>query len=462
MDILDFLEETADYWDPAEFKKADEDAQKLSADAWIKKYSKAIMANKDMAADFYNLKNSKPLPERLRGSFGDMQFNPSDAWKQQIYQSEYKDVPRDEFERQLKAMKDYYDQEIARQDSIQARAERQKEVEKWNLAQELLSSDYAKQRYIEDPKSSLFGKQAPKLGEAENTRWGAIGDLAAGVGGGVADFIPPAWLVGPAIRAGRDLAYYNTPYGKSLGDIFKDAAVDAGINKGARWLNNATREAKAAQRSASPEVTKALNVRNETENIKKGLGTMTFTNGDDIAIKNTIEGLPESSLKNDLMPLVSNITNKPVDRDAISEVITKYYLETNPECQRAGKAMLKNPNAKRSAYVTKSSPYFEKAITSTPFSELPLKDKGSYLWNIIAGKVNAGNPGQVAVQELANVRGRGSNVSYNDQEGFEERKEMYKKNFGESWLKYGELGFKPKDNDDPAAIAAYKEIMGIK
>ena len=309
MTIEDFLEETASQWDKKSFQEADADLKKLSNDAWIRKWGPKIMSDKNMAADFYALKNFKPLPERIAGAFKEFNFNPADAWKQQIYQSEFTDVPRDEFERVLSNMKKYYDEEIARQDSIKARRDREQEVKKWGFIRNTLASDYAKQRYIEEPETALIGEQAPELGKAPNTRWGAGADLAAGTAAAAADFIPPAWLVGPAIRAGRDIGYSvsDSKYAKDPEDLFKERIADVAINAGARFLANARKGQRIANEMTNPEVARTLSVDATTDAINESLGkvnSLTMQSLNDKELINLIKDLPESPMKADLIDAI--------------------------------------------------------------------------------------------------------------------------------------------------------------
>lgn len=474
MTIEDFLEETASQWDKKSFKEADADLKKLSNDAWIRKWGPKIMSNKNMVADFYNLKNFKPLPERLSNSFKEFKFAPSDAWKQQIYQSEYKDVPRDEFERVLSNMKKYYDEEVARQDSIKARRDREREVKKWDLIRNTLASDYAKQRYIEEPETALFGDQAPALGKAPNTRWGAGADFAAGSAAAVADLIPPAWLIGPAIRTGRDIGYSasNSKYAKDPRDWITERIADVGINAGARFLANARKGQRIANEMTNPEVARTLGVDATTEAINESLGkvnSLAMQSLNDKELINLIKDLPESPMKADLINSIKTAEEnlgRPINRKAIGDVVAKYQVETSPAIQesargiREGNVMVigdKGPFGK------KASTYLKDVAQAVPYEDLTKAQKASYLYNKLIGKVNKGGLGQVGVQVAADLQGRGhSTVNYDRSEEFERLKEYYKQTRGEDWIKFGPA-FAPKEQEGDPAWEAYKEVMmGIK
>ena len=466
MTIEDFLEETADSWDKQSFKEADADLKKLSSDAWIKKWGPKIMSNKNMAADFYNLKNFKPLPERIRNSFKEFNFAPSDAWKQQIYQSEYKDVPRAEFERVLSNMKKYYDEEIARQDSIAARKEREEEVKDWGW-RDIVASDYAKQRYIEEPNTSIFGKQAPEFGKAPETRWAAGADLGVGAVGATTDFIPPAWLVGPIVRTGRDLGYKLTDskYSKDWKDIAYRGVTDYGINKVARYLPNARREQRIVNQMTDKKVASVLAAEQSMKNTKQAVKEMNpmnvWVNYDtDMELVQRINALPESHMKNELMQVINGAyAGKPIDRAAIGDIASKYqYLTSEGGLDNARKFVRGDWSAK--PFYGQNEFVKEQAYAPT-LGELTNKQKASYVYNKLVNHRNVGELGQISVQGLANLTGRGhGNVNYDNSEEFNRQKEYYKQTRGEDWLRFGATMAPSKDNEP--AWEAYKEIMGIR
>lgn len=472
MTIEDFLEETASQWDKKSFKEANNDLTKLSNDAWIRKWGPAIMSNKNMAADFYTLKNFKSLPERISGAFKELQFNPADAWKQQIYQSEFSDVPRDEFERVLGNMKKYYDEEIARQDSIKARKDREDEVKKWNIIRNTLASDYAKQRYIEEPETALIGDQAPALGKAPNTRWSAGADLAAGTAAAAADLIPPAWLVGPAIRAGRDIGYTvsDSKYAKDPRDWVTERIADVALNAGASFLPNARRGQRIASQMTNPEVARTLGVDATTEAINESLGkvnSLTMQTLNDKELINLIKDLPETPMKADLIDAIKTAEEnlgRPVNRKAINDVVAKYRVETSQPMQDVARGIREGNITvigDKGPFGKNASTYLKDVAQSTPYEDLTKRQKASYLYNKLVGKINTGKLGQVGVQEMANIQGRGhSTVNYDRSEEFKRLKEYYKQTRGEDWLKFGPAMAPSKDNEP--AWEAYKEVMGIK
>lgn len=480
MDILDFLEETADYWNPAEFKKADEDAQKLSADAWIKKYGNKIMANKDLAADFYNLKNFKPLPERLSGSFGDMQFNPSEAWKQQIYQSEYKDVPREEFEKVLSNMRKYYLEEEARKDSIKAYHDRKKEIEDWPLYRQALASDYEKQRYLNDPKSAIFGDQAPGF---IGSSTGAKSDLLTGLAAGAADiatpFIPVPGiniianaLVGPGIRASRDVAHKvsDSPYQKDWTDIATNFGADAGLNLFTAGTANARGASRVLSNVVDPNVKSAFELSITADNIKKGLKNVTKASNTDEFI-DAVRAIPDSPMKAELISTI-DYTGKGVDVAKARDIIKAYERDIDPSTKALYKSMGPGgvANAKPTTFEgrmtqamlqePKPTGYINQILAQPELNTLGKRSQYGMLRGM--DKINLGSPGTAGFEALYTAKGRGTEPKYKeDPEEFERKKRYYKETRGEDWLKFGKA-LAPKEQEGDPAWEAYKEVMGIK
>lgn len=135
-------------------------------------------------------------------------------------------IPVDEFRKQFKLVKERIDTEKGRE-------RRKKELDEmaWYNPQKWATSDYEKQRYINDPDASIIGKEG-------NGKWfnkgEAISDLAYGIAGGVADLFPGkvGTFVGPAIRGARDIQHKLTgsKYQKEGSGIVGDVIKDVGLN----------------------------------------------------------------------------------------------------------------------------------------------------------------------------------------------------------------------------------------
>lgn len=318
----------------------------------------------------------------------------------------------------------------AEREAEAGKTRRKQEIDKEWFIQNLLASDYSKQRYIDDPNASIFGKEG-SFNPYSTQGQEELQDVILGGTGAAADLMPGAGaLVAPTIRTGRDVLHYfsDSPYKKSERDIIKDALFDYGINTSAWLLANARKGAKAASELSSNDVKRAVNLANENSAIHEGLGMVEATGAsriqslpeilsyrkmgvanpiNDIELKNLIMDMPESSMKQELMPLVADIKKRPINRAEVNEIIQKYQKETNPAYQANLRAKLKQdkflPDDARYG-----SPYLERAITAKPVSELTRPEQASYLFNRLSAQINKGKLGQRLVQEGATVTGRTS------------------------------------------------------
>lgn len=359
---------------------------------------------------------------------------------------------------------------IRRQLEVEGRLIGEDRKKNWGFLQNILASDYAKQRYINEPETALIGAEAPAIGKAPRTRTAAALDIGAGALGAAADFVPPIWWAGPAIRAGRDIAYYGSgsPYAKDLKEIGASAGMDFGINRAARMLPNARREVRIANKNLTQEAARTAQAEALMGNISKDLEKINgqvLLGTDDAALTNIIESMSESPMKDDLMALVrqSNLS-RPINRDAVSKVIANYQVQT-PKAIQDYARMLKRGEATvspKSAGFYKDAKALNQISTSKAYEELGLKDKASYLYNKLANKFNTGAIGQVGIQQGYNITGRGVGaVKYDNYEEFERQKEMMKQLHSKDWLTFGSA-FAPAKRDGDPAWEAYKEVMGIE
>lgn len=309
---------------------------------------------------------------------------------------------------------------------------RKREVQDWGFWSNLLASDYEKQRYVEDPNVALFGEQAPALGKAPETRWGATGDLVTGGAGAIADALPGVGksLIGPGIRLGRDLTHkaVDSPYQKDWTQIGSDTFTDVATNLGAAILFNARKGARLASGAADKDVKYALEAARETEHIKSGLPQVAehmhlpnqaeidfYRNAklpypsSDRALRNAVKDIPESDLKSELLSIVNTEPGKPINRAEVQRIYQKYLTQTQPgmrETVRLADDYMRPISKIGNEPVTQ---YLRNAADAKKFSELSKYQKAQYLANQAAMAINSGKPGQIAVQEGANYLGRGSN-----------------------------------------------------
>ena len=337
----------------------------------------------------------------------------------------------------------------------------------WSLPKQILTSDYEKQRYIHEPQKALFGYDAPALGKAPETRYGAMADLAAGTAATAADFVPPAWWIGPAIRTGRDIAYnaLDSRYKKDIPSIISSSTTDLGLNMGAKYLANARRAERIAGQMTDKKVASVLAAEQSMNNTKQAVKEMNpmnvWVNYDtDMELVQRINALPESHMKNELMQVINGAyAGKPIDRAAIGDIASKYqYLTSEGGLDNARKFVRGDWSAK--PFYGQNEFVKEQAYAPT-LGELTNKQKASYVYNKLVNHRNVGELGQISVQGLANLTGRGhGNVNYDNSEEFNRQKEYYKQTRGEDWLRFGATMAPSKDNEP--AWEAYKEIMGIR
>lgn len=320
-----------------------------------------------------------------------------------------------------------YNAEAAKE---QARNERKREMrDDWGW-RNLVASEYAKQRYLDNPESSLFGKQAPALGEAKNTRYGAALDLGTGVAGAAGDMVPGyGALIGPTLRAARDAGYYfsDSPYKKEGSQIIKDIGTDYATNLAAWKILNARKAEKIAGELTGSNVQRALNAADEYKNVTKSLpkvaehmqnptkealeayrvAKVPYAHND-IILEQTIKDLPNSSLKTELMEAIKREPGRPINRKAVQDIYTKYYVQSVPymrEAVKLGEETMLPVGKIGSDEVT---PFLRNQATSPKFHELGLVDKGRYAGKRVAEFANRGWQGQIAAQGMATLGGRGS------------------------------------------------------
>ena len=479
----EFLQANIDVIDPTLIKQAGKDLNELSTDAWYNKYKDQFINNKDTAIDFLKINKGTTLPERLRKAFGDYGFNPKDIHKQAIYQTQFKDVPREEFERVLNNMKKYYDYEQNLKEEKRLRNERIQEVKEPDWKRALFASEYENQRYIDDPKSAIFGKQAPGF---INSSTGAKADLISGMAAGAADvgtaFIPVPGVnilansvAGPAIRAGRDVAHKvsDSPYQKDWIEIGTNFGSDAGLNLGIGGLANARRYAGIAKNYVSPNVAKTINLIDEGKEIRKGLRSLPKVENTNEFVE-AVSNLPNSQLKTALESTI-DYANKGVDLEKARDIVKGYARDTDPvmigSYKRVGPGGVNNlepvnTDGKLYKAILQEPPTtnYLNEVLRTPRLKSPGDISQYYLLRLING-INVGKPGTIGLETIATAKGRGSRpeiVSTEESNAkFIDDKNKLKAQFGDLWIKYGDV-FKPEEIEGDPAWEAYKEVRGIK
>lgn len=347
MTIGEFLEENVYNLTPEEYNQALADLDSLDANAWIKKHS-ALMQEKTTGWNKVDeVKRSKPLANRIADAFADSDFNPGKNFKQDVYEADFSDVPREKFEEALSKMKQYYDEEVSSREKEFLKEKRKQEVKDWGLLRDIATSDYEKQRYIEDPQAALFGDQAPAIGDAPETRWGSAADLGLGVAGAAGDALPGLrGFAGPGIRLARDIGHKVTdsPYQKSGWDIAKNFGVDLGLTAGTAFLPNFRKQKRMVAGGLIPqEYTVIKEIEQEAKNINEGaamlgesLGQFSHLDGAarDRSFRKAVANMPESQLKKELTPLAADIQIDWAKAEAIVDKNTNAAYSASSKLNR--------------------------------------------------------------------------------------------------------------------------------
>ena len=127
-------------------------------------------------------------------------------------------------------------------------------------------------------------------------------------------------MAGPVIRVGRDIGHRvtNSPYQKSAEDIAKDAFADLALTASTAWMPNFRKEKRMVENALPEAMGNQMRLARESENIQKGVELLNkVVNGNtelekqfspemlNRYFRETVQELPDSYLKQDLLPLVN-------------------------------------------------------------------------------------------------------------------------------------------------------------
>ena len=485
-EFLDKNYERLKEMDLAIYNKAVKDLREKDNATWIEEYAPLFMEAGVNTDDMAALKKTvEPLPKRLREAFGDLKFAPSEKWKNRVYKQEFSDVDKNEFEKGLAKMKEYYDQEVSQKRAEADKEKRKREVKNWGW-RNFIASDYEKERYIDNPQAALFGEQATPLSEDLLGKGEAISDLSYGAAGAVADALPGwAGMLGPAVRTARDAQHVLTdsPYQKSVGDIAMNTAADVGFSASTAWLPN-FRKAKRIKGGMMPKAVGA-NVALEEEARKMGSDALQirrlFSRGEPAteealkhrnqAFRDIYDNMPDSPFKQALSTEVGKIE---LDGPAIAEkaqtamnqasAALKYQADVK-EAINSGTAFIGGKRSNviqlskdglpvkgiQEAKVAEYDPWFQR-IRSTP-EMTPFQQKTKPAW-VMFDKFLSGDLGGAALQEAKTLTGARSPKKAERVETPEEREEI--EAIKEREAPFWEMKFKPH-KDNSLMYKAWKE-----
>lgn len=342
------------------------------------------------------------------------------------------------------------------------RYKRAQEVKDWDLWKKILTSDYEKQRYIENPKEALFGKDAPDFGKAEKTRTGAIGDLLSGATAVGLDLVPPVSYPamaasiagGPLVRTVRDVIHRKfSPYKKEMGDIVGVNLGDLAANATTIGLQNYRKLGRILGGLTSEPAVKELERQQIASGVKRFNSASINTMSD---LENTVRGLPESPLKQELLAKIELGRKTGLDKSEIRDIVGRYAEYSNPEyiknLRETTESLDDLKKMKEGSLVNLSNtPEPNDWVSKAASYRTPTRsDKIGALLSRGADKLVRGYPGQVAAMTGKNV---GFSLRKNTVDAEEYLKEKYKRELADQWA----AGFAPRKQDGDPKWEAYKE-----
>lgn len=440
-------------------------------DLGLSKYAEQFYANPD-AFDFSVLENNPNFTDNYSSVAeftGDKYKLMQDLWNRfdgkkisqtrfETLKQKYPFLEKKELDEWFDKSNRYKEEYIKERETEAGKKRRELEVKNdWNALQHMLASDYEKQRYINEPETATFGKEAAGLA---GSSFGSKADLAAGIAGGIADVVPkPAFVaLGPAIRAGRDVAHKvsDSPYQKDWSTIAKDAALDATISGSTYGLANMRRGNRILSAFTPPEVTSAAELAADTKAIGKGLDKLVnkidIDKLGDVDLYKQISKLPDSPMKSEMLAASEGYLTKGIDRDVLKDIMHQYDLATDPEVIKATRTVVNAGYKLPDANAT-----LQRAVAQEPIKGT---NKLWYALNRGVDELNVGKPGYMIFSGSRTAAGRGSQPNKVqtalERQAKRDQIEWYKANYARDW----DMGFEPKEKPGDPLWEAYKEYKG--
>jgi hypothetical protein len=450
------------------------DAENMDFGSFVEKWDDTLKAKSAGWSDLRG--DAKSLPERLTAAFGTSDAkNPfiQDAnFKDELYEKSFKDVPKADYDATIDKMAKYWEDEKRARKYEAGKKLREREVKNWPWWKNILASDYAKQRYINEPDKSLFnGDNTLDLGLFKLTKWGEsplknvegtllnkgddISDFSYGVAGAAGDVLPGyGLLVGPAVRAGRDIQHKATdsPYQKDWSDIAQDVATDAVVNASVDFLPNLRRYTSMAKRGAAESpISTVMNLEDDVKNIREQVDFIDnlFTGDNYVELKRQIDKLPTSEFKTDLQKFVAD--PRHIDEDGIASTIEKWRNATNYMLDADQRKVIDyaRQDIDKKAKLIGADDVFENPLTQRMIFAPELTDKQKIAKTIVRGVETAAKKGGPAIKLGDTAKGRGSQPEVDTKLA----KDWYKQNYERDW----KMGFKPNEKEGDLLWEAYKE-----
>ena len=461
--IEKILQESTYKFTPEQYRAALEDAKSMDTRSWIEKYQPEFEKNRQLAVAWKAAgldKYGKDKWERYRESFGSSDtknpFDRSENWLRATWQNDFSDIPYEQYRKDIESNKQYWEDEKRARDYTAGKKLREREVKNWPLWKNIVASDYAKQRYINEPEKSIFSDEGEWYNKGED-----ISDLAYGVAGAAGDAVPGyGSFIGPAVRAARDVQHKVTdsPYQKEWSNVLQDAMTDAAVNAGVEFmptaiLNRGRRfgknigktdeifsdfgaEMNFAQRQQANDAA--------FEYLRKNEGMF-----DDARVAQIrVNSMPESDIKNDIVKLVNS-------DDYSKRQLLKYmdaYEKANKEGINAYRYVIANSTTRPNKRM-KTADLGDNTIDFFKSKERLMGLPESKLRTGVAKLSTKYAPaGQTVVKEIDTAKGRGSQPEVDTQLV----KEWYKQNYARDWSL--DKPFKPNKKEDDPLWEAYVEF----
>ena len=448
-----------------EFQSMYADSYDMPMDEFTEKYD-TVLKEKGVGWSKIRKPKAASVQERIRKEFGDDAFIVPENFRRDVWEEKFQDIPFEQFSENIDKMRQYYEDENKAREYEAGRKRREKEVKNWGnewfttpWIRDFMASDYEKRRYIEHPEEALFGEEAPEIGEAKNTRWGAIGDLAAGTAGVATDIVTPfvpgiGWItrsvVGPAIRAGRDVAHKtsNSEYQKDWSDIGTGFWGDIATNAGIEALPNLRHFSRMMKSEKAGRIHNAIEVEDEAKKMKKELEQYVPTPKELKKWSNTelyerIDNMPEGTLKNNMKLYAKDIHS--IDRAGLAD-----------EWDRANKFVdaFENPEIRNSMKkrIDRDETFTPKIGERSYESKLLIMPKLTARENFVK---NIQKFGRNIPAQSTPVLKAGADIVPDKpvNEDIEIRKNWYKKNYIRDWM----LGFTPEYKEGDPKWEAFEE-----
>ena len=458
--IEKFLEDAIYDADTKLYNSMVDDAEKLDTKSFIDKYQSEIEKHNELALAWKSNgldKYSKDKWVRYREAFGssdkDNPFDKDEAWLQATWQNDFSDIPYEQYKKDIESNKQLWEDEKRAREYEAGKKKREKEVKDWPLWKDIIASDYAKQRYINEPEKSVFSDEGELYNKGED-----VSDFIYGGAGAVADVIPGyGAFLGPAVRASRDIQHKVTdsPYQKDWSSIGQDAMTDAAVNAGVEFmptiiLNRGKRFGKNIGKSDEVFSDYAAEI-NVAQRQKANAAAFDYLKKnvdmfDDARVAQIrVNSMPESDIKNDVLKLVNS--------DDYSKGQLLRYMDAYETASKEGIDAYKywpktsntrpNKNIKTDNLGESSVDYFK---SKERLHGLPESKLRSGVAKVMTNYMPAG---QTIVKEIDTAKGRGSAPSVDDKLA----KDWYKQNYERDW----QMGFKPNEKEGDLLWEAYKE-----